>query len=60
MVESVINPPPNKSPGTDGFTGEFFKTSKEELMPVFLKLFPKIEEMRVIPKSYYVASISLI
>ena len=59
-IEAVLkNLTKNKSPGPDGFTGEFYPTFREELMPIFLKLFQKIADEGTISNTFYEAAITL-
>ena len=60
-VKSVIKYlPTNKTPGPDGFTGEFYQTFRDEQMPIFLKLFQKTAEEGTLPNSFCKATITLI
>ena len=49
-----------KSPESDGISIEFYETFKEELMPISLKLFHKIETEGKLPHSFYEDTVSLI
>ena len=61
-IENVIkNLPINKSPESDGFTGEFYHidTFREELISILIKLFQKIAEEGTLLSSFCEATITL-
>ena len=59
MEHVVKTLPTNKSPGPDSFTGEFYQTYKEELIPI-CRVFQKTKEEGTLPKTFYEATVTLI
>ena len=60
-IEVIIkNLPTKRSPRPDSFSEESCQTFKEELMPIPLKLFHKIETERTLSNSFYEITVTLI
>ena len=60
VIKSLPTKKKKKSPEANGFSAEFYKTFKEELIPILLKLFHTIETEITLPNSFYEATIALI
>ena len=59
-IETVIKTlPTNKSPGPDGFTGDFYQAFRRELTPILMNLFQKIAGEGKLLNSFYEATITL-
>jgi hypothetical protein len=49
-----------KSPGSDGFRTQFYQVFDEDLIPIFLKSFHKMQIKGALPNSFYGTTITLI
>ena len=60
-IEAAIKSfPTKKSPGSYGFSIEFYQNFKEELILILLKLFNSTETQGTLPNSFYESTVTLI
>ena len=58
-IDAVIKIlPTHKSPGPDGFAGEFYKAFKEEITPILQRLFEKIQTDGRLPTFFTISASS--
>ena len=56
-IENVIKKfPKSRSPGPNGFTGNFYQEFTEELTPILMKFLQNIVEEGTLPSSYHEAT----
>ena len=61
VIETIIKSlSTKKSPGSDGFSSEFYKIFQEELIPILFKFSHILETEGTFPNSFYEAIITLI
>jgi hypothetical protein len=58
-IKVIQRLPTKTSHGPDGFSAEFYKTFKEEVISTWLKLFYQLETEATVPNSFYEATITL-
>ena len=56
----ILKLPKIKSPGLDGFTGEFYQMFNEELTPILHNLFQRLAEEGTLHNSFYEANIIIL
>jgi hypothetical protein len=59
-LRQLLHTPNKENPSPDEFTAEFYQTFKEELVPMLLKLFHKVQKEEMLPNTFYKVSITLI
>lgn len=58
-IESTINDIPKENAiGPNGFTGKFYQTFKEWIVPIIYNYFQRIEAMGILPNLSYMGLIS--
>ena len=60
IKKSISNLNSNKSPGPDGLTSAFYKTFKEQLIPILYQVFKKIYETNELPEEMTRSYITII
>lgn len=60
IMTAIKQSQPNKSPGSDGLTSEFYKTFANILAPILLKVYTWLEEKKEVPESIVTGIITVL